>query len=226
MQDRNSRLAGALWLLAGLFYLAAETVAAGAFPGYSYCANYVSDLGVPYPGVAEGRMLASGLAWVMNLGLITDGVLFALAGRIACAADLSRTSVRAFLILAAAHGLGTVLVGMVHAGPREVMDGTHALHVLGAALAIIGGNLALMAATGCSGAWGLPKVHRAASLVLGLMGLAGLALLEWGDLTGRPLLATGTAERLSIYPITAWEIGTGLMLLFARAFPQANRQKH
>ena len=49
------RLAGALWLLAGVMYLACESIAAAAFPGYSYARNYISDLGVPYDGLINGR---------------------------------------------------------------------------------------------------------------------------------------------------------------------------
>ena len=194
------RLAGALWLAAGLTYLASETIAAVAFPGYSYAANYISDLGVPY-AMPGGH---SSLAWVMNFGgFILDGLLYGAAAVIVFRSGASR----AFLALALIHAVGTILVGSVHSGPREVASGLHGLHVLGAAMAIIGGNLASIAAS----SFGTPA-YRQISLGLGLIGLLSLVLLEANRLLGTAILPDGVFERGSVYAITAWELLTGLML--------------
>ena len=67
------RLAGALWLLAGIAYLTSETAAAAAFAGYSYAYDYVSDLGVPYVVVVAGRVLRSPLAAAHDTISVTAG---------------------------------------------------------------------------------------------------------------------------------------------------------
>jgi hypothetical membrane protein len=194
------KLAGALWLAAGATYLTSEAVAAAAFPGYSYASNYISDLGIPYP-VAGSH---SSLAFVMNFGgFILNGLLYGTAAVIAFRAGAGR----AFLVLALIHALGSVLVGTVHSGPREIASGMHYVHVLGAAMAIIGGNAASIAASG----FGSPA-YRSISLGLGAFGLLSLAMLEANRGLGLTMLPDGLLERGSVYPITVWELLTGLML--------------
>ncbi|SLK01971.1 MULTISPECIES: DUF998 domain-containing protein [Novosphingobium] len=224
-KSHQLRLAGWLWLLAGLSYLSAETIAAAAFPNYSYASNYVSDLGVPYADVIDDRVLRSGLAWVMNwCGFILDGALFAAASVVAT--QLARRAkvgagsgvkpwAAIFLALALIHSGGTVLVGLVHSGSRELASGIDRYHVLGAAMAILGGNLALIAAAILARRLGLPPAWRRASAGLGLFGLGSLALLEVNRTGGITMLPDGVLERASIYPITAWEVVTGLTLLVA-----------
>lgn len=206
------RLAGVLWLLAGVVYLASETIAAAAFRGYRYADNYISDLGVPYPHMVGVRMLQSPLAWVMNAGgFILDGVLFAAAAIIASLG--APRAGGAFLALALIHSAGSILVGSVHSGPREMASGANAFHVLGAAMAIAGGNLALLFAGGMARRLGLPEIHTTIGRALGGFGLVALALLEANRLGGTALLGDGVFERASVYPITAWEIMTGLLLV-------------
>jgi hypothetical membrane protein len=200
-----------LWLCAGLFYLASEAITAAAFPGYSYLTNYISDLGVPYEGVVDGRPLRSGLAWVMNIGgFILDGVLF---GAAAIAASRVAKGQAVFLTLALIHAAGTILVGSVHSGDRELTAGIHHFHVIGAAMAIVGGNAALIASAGLSRQLGLPAAHRIISCCLGAFGLLGVAVLEFDAITSLIGAPAGLLERCSVYPITAWEIVTGLALL-------------
>lgn len=196
-----------LWLLAGLFYLTSETIAAAAYPGYSYARNYISDLGVPY-ATSEG---SSPLAWVMNIGgFILDGLLYG------AAAFTARRAVRPvgwlFLLIAVIHSVGTILVGIVPSGPREVAAGIQHFHVIGAAMAIIGGNAASIAAR----RFDAPAIYRRLSLGLGLFGLISLVLLEANRVTGTIILPDGLLERGSVYAITVWEILTGAMLLTSR----------
>jgi hypothetical membrane protein len=211
-QNPLLRLAGVLWLCAGLCYLASEAIAAAAFPGYSYATNYISDLGVPYEGMVDGRPLRSGLAWVMNFGgFILDGVLFAAA---AIAASRVAKGQTVFLALALVHAAGTILVGLVHSGDRELAAGIHHFHVIGGAMAIVGGNAALIASAGLSRRLGLPAAHRIAGSCLGGFGLLAVAVLEFDAITGMIMAPVGLLERCSVYPITAWEIVTGLVLLW------------
>jgi hypothetical membrane protein len=211
------RLAGALWLLAGMTYLACEAAAAAAFPGYSYARNYISDLGVPYTALIDGRVIHSPLAWLMNFsGFILDGLLSAAAAvTTIIAVGARQRGGRAFLLLWIVHAAGSILVGTVHSGPREVAAGIGHFHVIGAAMAIIGGNAALLAAANLARKCGASSRYQVASLGLGLCGFFGPALLEATRVTGWALVPDGVSERASVYAITLWKIMTGLALLFA-----------
>ena len=52
--------------------------------------------------------------------------------------------------------------------------------------------------------------------MLGLFGLASLAMLEGNRVAALALGPDGLLERGSVYPITAWEVMTGLALLGLR----------
>jgi hypothetical membrane protein len=204
--------AGAFWFAAGALYLATEAIAAAGFPGYSYARDYVSELGIPYPELVGGREVLSTRATVMNLGFILEGLCFALAATaFATARRAFAPAGIAFLLLAAIHALGLVVIGLVHSGSRELATGIHHWHVAGAAMAIVGGNVAIIAASRPFRRLGAPPCYCAASLALGSVGLLSLALLM---IDGRwPIVADGLAERGSVYAITAWEILTGPVLL-------------
>ena len=62
-----------------MVYVGTEAIAASAFPGYSYSANYISDLGVPDVAEFQGRAIDSPLSAVMNAGFILQGVLYLVA---------------------------------------------------------------------------------------------------------------------------------------------------
>ena len=200
------RVAGVLWLLAGTLYLTCETIAAAGFPGYSYAHHYISDLGVPYDGLIHGRALHSSRAWVMNFGgFILDGALYGLATVAAtwavCRSGWSRAGA-VFMAVSLIHAIGTILVGSVPNGPREVALGLAPIH--------------LIAMAGFSRRFGAPAWYRAVCVGLGLFGFISLALLEVGRLTGGAILPDGLLERGAVYPITVWEIMTGMAILIGR----------
>ncbi|MDB5693246.1 MAG: hypothetical protein JWO81_2309 [Alphaproteobacteria bacterium] len=205
--------AGTALLGAGFVYLAAEAAAANAWKAlpYSYRTNWISDLGAPVAGVFHGREVDSPLHALMNAGFLADGMLF-LVGAILLARSTPAKRATGFLALAAAHAAGMILVGLV---PETAPAPTASLHLLGALLAIGGGNLAIMLAPRR-----VPPPGRRPSggMVLGLVGLAGFLALTAGGAIFPHLLASagpGLVERLSVYPITAWELLTGLALLVA-----------
>ena len=214
------RVAGVLWLLAGTLYLTCEIIAAAGFPGYSYAHHYISDLGVSYDGLIHGRALHSSRAWVMNFGgFVLDGAFYGLATVLAtwavCRSGWSRAGA-VFMAVSLIHAIGTILVGSVPNGPREVALGLAPIHLIGAAMAIIGGNAALIAAASFSRRFGAPAWYRAVCVGLGLFGFVSLALLEVGGLTGRAILPAGLLERGAVYPITVWKIMTGMAIVIAR----------
>jgi hypothetical membrane protein len=179
----RTRIAGILFLIAGLSYLATETIAASAFPGYNYATNYISDLGVSAcPTVYNGREICSPLWFVMSAGFIVQGALFI------AAAVLARLN-RVVLAFAVLYGVGSIMVGLFN----ETL-GT--IHVVGATLAIVCGNLAAIA------------TRRIPLVVIGVIGLIGAILLETTDVA-----PDGVLERIAVYAITATQLLLGILLL-------------
>jgi hypothetical membrane protein len=202
--------AGIAWIAAGVVYVGTEAIAASAFPGYSYSANYISDLGVPDVAEFQGRAIDSPLHGVMNAGFVLQGVLYLLAAVIATRA-LRAGPRRAFLVLAVVHAVGITVVGLVHGSASSAAGGIGWMHVVGAGMAIIAGNAASIVAGLGSGRVGAARAFRVASVVLGVVGLVALALLE--ALGGSDV--DGIWERGSVYTVTAWELMAGVAVLVA-----------
>jgi hypothetical membrane protein len=185
-ESRRGSAAAVAWLSAGLTYLILEAVAAAAFrPPYSYSHNLISDLGVP---------AHSHLAWMMNTAFCVQGTLF-LAGAVLAA---PRTA-RLFVTLAAANAVGNVLIAVFHSGT--------ATHALGATLAIVGGNAAILAAP--------VGGHRKVSIGLGVFGLVSFVLFV-AELKTSSGLPRGLTERCSVYSITGWQLLAAAWLLGRR----------
>lgn len=181
------RVAAAAWILGAASYLTAEAVTAAANrPSYSYAHDYISDLGVP------GQPFAA----LMNVAFVAQGSLFLLG---AVSADGCRH--RTFTVAAAANAVGNVLVGTVHAGEGP-------LHVVGATLAIAGGNVAVLA-----GAALCPSpAGRLVSRLLGGTGLVALLALALQAWTSVEVLPAPVWERASVYPILAWQVGAAVSM--------------
>jgi hypothetical membrane protein len=202
--------AGVAWIAAAVVYVSTEAIAASAFPGYSYSANYISDLGVPDVAEFQGRAIDSPLAAVMNAGFVLQGALYLLAALIATRA-LRTGPRRSFLALAAVHAVGITVVGLIHGSASSAASGIGWMHVVGAGMAIIAGNAAsILAGTG-SRRIGLPRGFRIASVALGVVGLVALGLLQ--ALGGSDV--DGIYERGSVYSVTAWELLAGVSVLVA-----------
>jgi hypothetical membrane protein len=179
----RSRLAAAVaWIVGPLTYLILEAVAAAAFPHYSYTQNFISDLGVA----------ASPREAVMNTAFCLQGTLF-LVG----AVFLDRA--RLFLTLAAANALGNILIAIFHSGV--------AAHAVGAVLAIVGGNTAILAGSRTGG-----PLYRRMSIGLGAFGLLSFVVfvLVLKHVVHAPL---GVWERGSVYSILLWQMSTAAWLI-------------
>ncbi|MBO0983702.1 DUF998 domain-containing protein [Rathayibacter sp. SD072] len=203
------RAAGVLFLLGATVYVGGEAIAAAAFPGYSYAANYISDLGVPDVEVYQGRTIDSPLSVVMNAAFVLQGLLYLAAAMLAALPGRARP---AFLGAAVAFAVGSALIGVVHGSAASAASGIGGLHVLGAALAIIGGNAASILA-GVTARRSAPR-YAVTSIALGVLGLAGLVLLRVDSGSASiDLLPDGVWERIAVYAITAWQVVTGVGLL-------------
>ena len=210
---RTARLAALCWMLAGVVYVTTEAVAAAAFPGYSYATNYISDLGIPQVETFDGRAIDSPLHAVMNTGFVLHGVFF-VAAALLSAPVLGTMHRRAFLALAATHGVGIVLVGLVHGGQVNADNGLGAVHGIGATMAIVGGNLtAIVAGVAARRSDGLRRLGTVC-VTLGVVGLlAALALVLDSGSSSVDVLPDGVWERLAVYTITVFELLLGVATL-------------
>lgn len=185
-------LAALLWLLAAAGYLAVEAFAAVALPGYRYGTDYISTLGDP---------TVSPRAPLMNAAFAFQGVCFAVAAALFAAGTTPSRNRLWFLVFAIGNGVGNVLIAVVHSGQGNPW------HVIGAVLAIAGGNGAALAGSGIL----TSTAYRATSITLGASGLVCLLV------TAAAPSQVGAWERGSVYPIFAWQILTALVLLRRQA---------
>lgn len=181
-----------IWLLGAAVYLVCEAVSAARVDGYSYVSDFISDLGV---------------VPLMNIGaFMVHGMLFAAGAFVIGRGWLRRSRVaQLFVAAAVANAVGNVLVGTFPSGSAQAH-----WHVVGAGLAIVGGNVAVIA--GGVGSQAL-EAHRAlgwAGIALGSLGIASLLVLI---ADGSRVVPPGLVERASVYPIIAWELLAGAALL-------------
>ncbi|MEU4250267.1 DUF998 domain-containing protein [Amycolatopsis sp. NPDC026612] len=197
-------------VLGALVFLIGETVAAAAWttPGYSYGANFVSDLGNPHCGPYGDRVVCSPSHTLMNTAFVVQGLLVGAAswllGRVL--PHRSRVLVRGLGVAIAA---GFALVGIVHSSPATSADGTLWLHYLGATVAILGTNTSAVLLGRQWPRLGIPAAVGRAGVVLGGVGL--VAAVIW--LATFTLLPPGIFERTAIYPFVLWQLLLGGFLL-------------
>ena len=200
--NRQRVSAAVAWLSAGLAYLTLEAVAAAAFrPRYSYARNLISDLGIPSDD--------SPLAWLMNIAFGVQGSLF-LVGAILTMRAVAPRKAGLFVTLAAANAIGNLLIAAFHSGPAARADGTAWVHAIGAVLAIVGGNAAILAGSRILCGW-----PRKVSVALGAFGLLRFVLFVVA-LKASSASPLGVWERCSVYSITAWQLLTAAWLLSRR----------
>ena len=200
-----------IFLINGLFYLTGEYVAALG-TGYSlkevYLRNFISSLGV-YPNlIVEGVPVCfSKLAIIMNIDFIVTGIGFLVAYYFLIFKMLkSKKYSLLYLITPVLFAVGSVLVGVYQGGvPSE--DG---LHGLGARLSFLGGNLTLII-SGVS-LFKNRKGYSIISIILGLIGLISASFMN-NALTNNLSEVVAIYERLTVYPITIWQLMTGLTFL-------------
>ena len=200
-----------IFLINGLFYLTGEYVAALG-TGYSlkevYLRNFISSLGV-YPNlIVEGVPVGfSKLAIIMNIDFIVTGIGFLVAYYFLIFKMLkSKKYSLLYLITPVLFAVGSVLVGVYQGGvPSE--DG---LHGLGARLSFLGGNLTLII-SGVS-LFKDRKGYSIVSIILGLIGLISASFMN-NALTNNLSEVVAIYERLTVYPITIWQLMTGLTFL-------------
>jgi hypothetical membrane protein len=175
------------WISGGLTYLIVEAIAAKAFrPHYSYVHNVISDLGVT--------------SSLMNGAFCVQGTLF-LVGAILSVRAFETRKAGPFLTLAAANTVGNILIATFHSGSS--------VHAIGAGLAIVGGNAAILAGSLIIG--GPPRYRRVSA------GLAAFGLLSFMmfvielKIAAVNVLPPAVWERCSVYSIIGWQVVTAIL---------------
>jgi hypothetical membrane protein len=205
-----------LWVVAAVGYLVLEALAAAGFePAYSYANNYVSDLGVTGGELVHGQMIDSSRAYLMRAAFFLQGILFLLGALLIVRGPHSLRG-RLFLGLVAANAVGNIVVGTMHSGK---------VHVVGAALAIVGGNAAILVGSALVGTAGAHRCYRGISKFLATLGILCLIMLMIGSVTKTVnVLPNGAWERGSIYSIIIWQLLTAAFVGAAcRAWPKIRR---
>lgn len=195
----SMRSAAVIWLLGATVYLVCEAAATASVPGYSYAGDFISDLGVRP---------------VMNIGAFAvHGVLFLLGAVVMALSVPAAGRARVGFVLAAgANAVGNILLAVFHAGaPASAWH--QQWHVVGAALAILGGNIAVLIAGFAGRRAGATGCYRRSSIAIGSFGIACLVGLTVDGLHGDRVLAVGLVERGSVYSIIGWELLTAWAIL-------------
>lgn len=201
--SRRLLLGAILFIAASTVYLTAEAISAHAWtdPEYGYAFHYISDLGVAKRMTIDGRSVFSPLANVMNGGFIAYGILSTSAYLLTIRLVQKKARV---LVSAAAvvQGIGNILVGLF---PGESYSYAN-MHVIGAGMAIIAGNLTLiLIGIYLNKQYRLPK---RIAIGLGIFGLLALSTMLTYDF-GYPAVF----ERLSVYTMTVWNLIIGVWIV-------------
>ncbi|MCM2420595.1 DUF998 domain-containing protein [Streptomyces sp. RKAG293] len=167
-------------------------------PSYSWSRNNVSDLGNLRcgPWGDNKRYVCSPLHNLMNVGIALEGLLL-LTGLIVIGSLWERRLAQGLLCVAAG---AWIMVGFVPA------DSNENLHVLGALLVTVFGNLGLI----LHGWRHQRRPDRVLALCLGLAGLLATFLFFAQIYLG---LGMGGMERFAVFGMQAWTFVTGCLLL-------------
>ncbi|MBF0714030.1 DUF998 domain-containing protein [Gemella sp. GH3] len=201
------------FLLNALIYLGSEFIAALGtnYPlGYVYGKQFISALGVYNGQVVEGvPENFSNWAIVMNIGFIITAfgfVVFYFLLIFPKMKERSKVLAYSLMMIVIVFGIGSMLVGLFQGG----VPGEDGLHGIGARLSFIIGNSTLLL-TGIF----LPSrkiVYRTISVILGIIGFIAAGFLQ-SAITENQVNVMAIYERLTVYPITTWQIMSGLMFL-------------
>lgn len=195
-------LVGPAFYWVSIQYFVTQLIVALAWtmPAYDFFKYAISDLGNTACELYDDRVVCSPYHTWMNASFVVLGLtMIAGSALIYQMFKKNSGSLVGFCFMALA-GLGTVLVGLF---PENTVA---ELHTLGAGLAFLIGNLALII-LGLS--LDLPKLFRYYTLLSGIVALFALILLVTENYLG---LGFGGMERLTAHPQTVWLILFGIYI--------------
>ncbi len=183
--DSDLRIAGSLFLFAGILFYLVNMMAESIYPNYNDGSNYLSDLGA--------RSAPSMLLW--DSMLFTFGIIFIASTHF----YLRRTGNKLMMVTFIISGIGTIIVSLF---PENSIL---AVHTVGAEAAFLFGGISAMLAYRVT-----RPPFRYFVLILGIITLASDFLLFIGIYFG---LGVGGMERMVVYPEMAFLMALGGYLL-------------
>jgi hypothetical membrane protein len=193
-------LVGPFFWIASLQYYLVQLIVSlrWTYPTYSWAQNTISDLGNSHCGIYGARIVCSPFHDAMNGSFIVLGITM-MAGCSLVYQEFYKTRFSEIgFICMALSGFGAVLVGSF---PENTVA---ALHVTGAALAFLLGNIALVI---FGLVLNLPTLFKRLTLAAGILALIAAVLFVKGTYLG---LGNGGMERVTAYPQTIWLIIFGI----------------
>ncbi|WP_295610183.1 DUF998 domain-containing protein [uncultured Methanobrevibacter sp.] len=192
----KSKVAGYAFIIGSLYYIMAEVISATFFNASffnTYIFHTISELGIP-----NGN---SPLFWLMNSAFILIG-LVVIFGNIYGFKDFIVKNRAVFYLLTLVTGLGVIIVGLIHGGNPL----TSGYHTLGAVMAILGGNVMLVAVSRSMAEF---DRFQKVTLTLGIAGLIAFWIMFF--IMRNPFMPV--FERLSVYPLIIWSFLTGVYII-------------
>jgi hypothetical membrane protein len=197
-ESYRSLVGSTLWILSIQYFITQLFVASSWSRQYSLLHNTISDLGNTACGLYRDTFICSPSHSWMNASFIVLGLSMSIGSvllRRQYAKNTGSTAGFWFMCLA---GLGTAVVGLF---PENTI-GT--LHVFGAALPFLVGNVALVI---LGYTLRIPHALRYYTLISGVIALAALILFLTHTYLG---IGIGGMERITAYPQTIWLIVFGI----------------
>lgn len=198
--ERHPIIGPMVWILCVHYFVTQIIVAKAWDVQYSLSLNPISDLGNSACGLYAGRYVCSPLYNLMNTSFVLLGAFMALGSMLIYQGFKKSTASFVGFSLMAAAGIGSILVGLF---PENTVS---SLHGLGAFMAFLLGNLALVV---FGSVLDMPKKLRYYTLLSGVISLLALGLFGSQNYLG---LGEGGMERLAAYPQTVWLIVFGVYI--------------
>lgn len=192
----KSKVAGCAFIIGSLYYIIAEAISATFFNDSlfnTYIFHTISELGIPN--------MNSPLFWLMNSAFILIGLLL-LFGNFYKFKDFIIKNKAVFYIFSLIAVVGVIIVGLVHGGNPFTLG----YHMLGAMMAILGGNILLVIISRSMEDFGF---YQKLTLLLGIIGLAAFWIMFFNMRNAyMPVF-----ERLSVYTLIIWFFLTGIHVI-------------
>ncbi len=192
----KSKVAGIAFIIGSLYYVVAEAISAAFFNDSlfnTYIFHTISELGIPNAN--------SPLSGLMNSAFILIGLILIFACFYRFKDFIIKNRIL-FYIFSLITSLGVIIVGLVHGGNPFTLG----YHMMGAMMAILGGNILMVITSRSMAEFGL---YQKLTLVLGIFGLIAFWIMFFNMANSyMPVF-----ERLSVYTMIIWCFSTGFYIL-------------
>ena len=192
----KSKVAGIIFIIGSLYYIIAEAISATFFNASlstTYIFHTISELGIPNAN--------SPLFWLMNSAFILIGLTLIFCNFYKFKDFIVKNRI-IFYIFTLITGIGVIIVGLIHGGNPFTLG----YHMLGAMMAILGGNIMLVLISRSMSEFAR---YQKITLILGVLGL----IVFWIMFFNMELSYMPVFERLSVYTMIIWSFLSGVYIL-------------